>query len=346
MKGRGMMMISALCAVILTGCGLLRKEEEVVNQITIPSYDAGSAEYGYVKRGDLENLETLFLKLGTIEEHELSFGVSGIAYDEVYVKEGDSVERGELLAKLESEEIETELIMLEAEAGEIALEIEHTEALVKEFREKKYYNKKQIEVNQEEIGRCLLRLNELANDKAVNESRTAEQKKMLDKRCIYADMDGTVAKIENHTGDSLSDERQPFLVLHSSGKVFTGDTGEENDFVQGQEIRINIEGESFPAVFKTVKRENGITSVEVGLTMESELPENCSYGEIVWSNGVAKDALYVPEKALVISQGETYVFLLEKDGFARPVKVQTGTTSGNYVQIVGGLKEDDVVMLY
>ena len=50
-----------LFSALAAGCG--QQEEEVKNQITIASYDAANTAAEYVKRGNLDAGETVFLSL-------------------------------------------------------------------------------------------------------------------------------------------------------------------------------------------------------------------------------------------------------------------------------------------
>ncbi len=342
------LLLGTVCLFIVafTGCGLLRQEEEVRNQITIPSYDASGASFGYVKRGDLENAETLFLKLTTTEEHELYFGVSGISIDKVYIKEGDGVRAGQLLAELQSDDIKNEIASLEAKKETIALDIQHTRQLLEETRQRKEYIEEKEDARQESIGRYQLQLQQLDNDMQETEGARKEQESKLKKHRIYADIDGTVARVSSYGGGFLSDEKQAFLTLQSAAQQFSGNTKAENDFESGQKVIIILNEEEYPAQILRAERAEGVTEVDVCLQEGYSVPEDCTYGELLWSTGVVKDALYVPKKAIVIVGEKSYVYKMGEDGFANPVEIQTGTVNTDYVQITAGVEQDDTVMLY
>lgn len=347
-KRTRILLTGTMCLLILTftGCGLLREEEEVKNQITIPSYDASGASFGYVKRGDLENAETLFLKLTTTEEQELCFGVSGISIDKVYVKEGDRVSAGQLLAELQSDDIKNEITSLEAKKETIALDIQHTKQLLEETRQRKEYIEEKENARQETIGRYQLLLQQLDNDMQETEGARKEQESKLKKHRIYADIDGTVAKVVRYGGGFLSDEKQAFLTLQSAARQFSGNTKAENDFEKGQKVILILNEEEYPAQILRAERAEGATEVDVCLQEGYSVPEDCTYGELLWSTGVVKAALYVPKNAIVTVGEKNYVYKMGEDGFADPVEIQTGTVNADYVQIMAGVEQDDTVMLY
>ncbi len=349
MRDRKRMFVTAVSCLLMlafTGCGLLRQEEEVKNQITIPSYDASGASYGYVKRGDLENAETLFLKLTTTEEHGLRFGISGISIDKVYIKEGDSVRTGRLLAELQSEDIKNEITSLEAKKETIALDIQHTEQLLEETRQRTEYIEEKEDARQESIGRYQLQLQQLDNDLLQTQGELKEQESKLEKHRIYADIDGTVAIIERYGEGFLSDEKQVFLTLQSTARQFSGNTKAENDFEKGQKVSLLVNEEEYPAQILRAEKSEGVTEVDVSLQEGYTIPEDCTYGEVLWSTGVVKGVLYVPKNAIVTVGEKSYVYKMEEDGFTNPVEVQTGTVNADYAQIITGVEQDDMVMLY
>lgn len=330
-------------SILSVGCS---QEEFVKNEITIPSYDAGNVNYVTVQMGDLENREKIFLRTTATEEKEHSFRVSGISLHKVYVAEGDLVEQGQLLAELECEEIKEKLIQLETEAEKIDLEIVHTNELLEEAMQKKDINNKAKEANQDVISRYKIRLVELENDKKITQAMYTEQENKLRDYQICAEMDGVVSRIIGNPSGGVSDEKQAFLVLQSANQLFVGETKGENSFSTGQEITILIGEEEYLAEFLSVVKEGEATSVEVKLKEDSVVPEDCTHGELWWSNGIVEDTLYVLSDAIVSIQEETYVYKKGSDGFAEVVPVETGTVSGEYTQILTGLAEGDEILLY
>ncbi len=330
--------------ILLAGCGPVQ-EESVENKLLIPSYEATQLHTGTVKRGNLESEETMHLHAQAAYTQELYFGISGVPYGEVFVEEGDVVEAGELLARLSCKELEEELILLEAEAKELAIEIEHAEIQLQQAMDKSELNEDDEMTNQDEISRCRLALDGFLSDLAVNQSTMAEKQALLEKHRIYAGASGVVTKIADDRG-GVSDEKLPFIVLETEGEVLVGDTGEKCSFKQGESIIVYVDDESYPAVFAQVSAEGERTEVKVSLQTGYSLPEGKKSGEIRWSNGTVENVLYVPKEALVSVGEDTYVYELAQDGLPELRKVKTGARTDAFVQLTEGVTEGMEVVLY
>ena len=66
---------------------------------------------------------------------------------------------------------------------------------------------------------------------------------------------------------------------------------------------------------------------------------------IALSNGRATKTLTVPRDALVLRDGETYLFTVNQEKLAKRVNVVSGEGSGTHVSIEGDLKEGDEVVI-
>lgn len=340
-----LLMNIVLAGVFFAGCRV-EQEEEVKNRITIPAYEYTAPDTALVRKGNLEHTESMFVQLEAAEEHALYFGISGISYDKVYVKEGDLVSEGQLLAQLTCEEIQEAMISLDAQAKTIELEITHTQQQLQKVKEEKSEDPEKKEINLDEISRYTMRLTELANDKKINEAAMEEQQEKLAKYRIYADMNGVVTKVGDYSGLALSDEKQPFITIAGSDKVYMGSTGKENSFAVGGEVMITVEDEVYPAIITDAVKEGEATRVSARLKENVILPAETMFGEITWSSGIVSDVLYVPKEAIVTVKEETYVYRMAEDGFADIVKVQTGVQTDKYVQIIDGIEEEAEVVLY
>jgi RND family efflux transporter MFP subunit len=63
------------------------------------------------------------------------------------------------------------------------------------------------------------------------------------------------------------------------------------------------------------------------------------------SQGAPAEALTVPRDALVLREGETYVYTINADNTARKVKVTRGEGAGDWVPVTGNLKPGDQIVI-
>lgn len=98
--------ISVLVVIIITIVLVLPKEEELYTKPVIEAYRNDELDLVEVKQGDLINKATINISVQNIGEKQLSFNISDLAYKGIYVKEGEWVTEGQLLAELSSKDRE------------------------------------------------------------------------------------------------------------------------------------------------------------------------------------------------------------------------------------------------
>lgn len=89
-----------LFGVILTGCGIFPKEEELQRAPIIEAYKREEFKMAEVLKGTLQKYETIEAVCMNIGETRYHFGVSNLAYNGVYVQLGEYVHAGTKLADL------------------------------------------------------------------------------------------------------------------------------------------------------------------------------------------------------------------------------------------------------
>jgi len=77
-----------------------------------------------------------------------------------------------------------------------------------------------------------------------------------------------------------------------------------------------------------VKADNPGAKVKIGMTASVEIESD------------ERDVFMVPERAVLMGEGRTYVYINE-GGAAKPVDVETGYLEGRRIEISGGLKQGD-----
>lgn len=345
MKRKYILEAAVICvSLLLCGCGM-QKEEEVKNQITIASYDAVNTASEYVKRGDLDESETIFLKLESSQTKEYSFSKSGLLIEKVYVEEGDSVKNGMLLAETENEEIKMNLSKCRTQQASIEENITHYTALLKAAKEKKEDNPDKRKTNLDEISRYELKLAELSESMEVAHKKTTEWQEALKKTQIYADMDGSVEYVGTYGNGIVSDEKMVFIRLGTENEVFSGSVEGEQDFTEGQQISLMIGEGVYNAQIVFVDVSENATMIRAAIEEYVDLTD-ITYAEFIWNEEHLKDVLYVPTEAVVTVSGEHYVYVYDEKGLPDPKKVEVGKMGSKYTSIVSGLNEGELVELF
>jgi len=126
-------------------------------------------------------------------------------------------------------------------------------------------------------------------------------------------------------------------VLHVTSPAFPGKSLTARVYQLGRQV--SAETNSIPLIAEI---DNADGKLRPGLFVRVTLPVAAVYGSAATHpSGVAagRDALFVPESALMRHEGVSFVFVQLGKGRFRRVNVKTGITSGRQVEVVSGLKE-------
>jgi hypothetical protein len=86
-------------------------------------------------------------------------------------------------------------------------------------------------------------------------------------------------------------------------------------------------------------------TVEVRLTLASGAAFVGDSAKVMIPTAAPRDALAVPRDALLLREDATYLFKLDKKNAALRVAVQTGSSAGDMVEVVGPLSVGDRVII-
>ena len=116
---------------------------------------------------------------------------------------------------------------------------------------------------------------------------------------------------------------------------------------RGETLTVNVEGRKNPAVVRAIvpaaSGETRLFDLRLDIAATAALP-----GQLVRVGvpvGTARDALLVPEDALVIRESGIGVFVVGDDMVARRVDVQTGLSSDARIEVFGNLREGQKVVI-
>jgi hypothetical protein len=89
---------SAIMTAVITGaCSLLPVEEEAPPPPLLRSYEKTEYKFAEVTKGDITDSRRISCQYSPAVEESLSFGVSGVLIESVYVSNGDKVKKGQVI---------------------------------------------------------------------------------------------------------------------------------------------------------------------------------------------------------------------------------------------------------
>jgi RND family efflux transporter MFP subunit len=284
-----------------------------------------------------------FLELqGSVETKQnvvINAEISGIL-KQIYVKEGQKVSKGQLLAKIDDGGMSQQLAQMQIQEDLAKTTFE---------RQKRLWDQK----IGSEIQFLQTKSNYEGQQNAVN-----QMKSQLSKSTITAPFSGTVDNIITEQGSVVSPGQTPILRIVNLNDMYIKTDVPESyiaDVVEGKSVEV-----TFPVLGKTVESKirqtgNYINPDNRTFNAEIDVPNK---EKMIKPNLTARLRIndYTNLKALMIPQsiisenaeGEQYIFILDsiegQKAVAKQTIVKTGKTQGDVIEVLEGLKDGDAII--
>lgn len=272
----------------------------------------------------------------------------------VHKFEGDAVEKGELLAAIESAELG------EAQAAVSTLEAERRAAQINAEREQKLRDQQLSTAREYEVARAELQkfeaLLHAAKQRvaALGSSGDGQGVIGLGRHAVRSPISGTVIERHISTGQSVEADLVAFRVANldqlwvelavyeqSLGSIRVGDEVElealsnPNQRIEGRIAHI------------AAQIDPNTRSADVRIAIDNKdrrlRPGQAVTAKIEASQAAAAPVLSVPSTAVTVIDGQPTVFVSDSPTSVRAVPVQLGATNGERQQVTKGLTEGQVV---
>jgi len=269
--------------------------------------------------------------------------------DEIFVEEGDQVEKGDLIAKMDFGDLEYRINELRAnyetqKASYLRRKILFNEGAISAEEYEEYKNKfsrseakfKQLEVEEKET-------NIRAPFDGVITTRYAVPGAFVTPT--------TSASSSPHGGSTSSSIVELSQGLEIVSKVPESDIGRIRT---GQDATIRVDAfpeRRFKAFVKKISpraiKNNNVTSFEVNLLLKNT-PEDLRIGmtsDVNFQTGETKVSTLIPTVAIVTELGESGVLVIGNNNQPKFKKVELGTSSGSKTAIISGLQPGEKVFI-
>lgn len=180
-----------------------------------------------------------------------------------------------------------------------------------------------------------------------------ELKQNLQDRQIRAGISGTVTYLQKIKEGDRSVKGKVFVTVADLGTVVFTVKGENAQyFPVGTQVTVLCEKKEYPA--------RAVEASELGIKPPGEGEDPIAYLQLLQSdptleNGVSgsirvtldqrEDVLYVHKEAIKTADGGQFVYMLDENGLRIRRGVTTGLESGDYIEVVNGLEEGDMVIV-
>ncbi|BFH12921.1 efflux RND transporter periplasmic adaptor subunit [Paenibacillus melissococcoides] len=337
--------LALMCGMLLftSACSLLpdEEEEEVLPTITPPSVSK-KPEYEVVRK-DMIVPVSMTGKLMSDQEDILFFTLDNKPIKDIYVKNGDSVKKGQVIAELDVDDLKKDL-------RQKRLQLRAEEVKMKETLRKK------DEMDPVEFEEAQILFEQ-------KQQELADLQTDIDKATLTAPFTGTIVSLTAKKG-AMSKKYDPVAIVADTTRLTVAAQPSKDDLKKitpGMEAEVSIN--SVEGVIKGKVKALPLPSndnngggqgeqpeqdrIDKYMTIEVEkLPKGVTRGTMLSVTVVTnkiKDALVIPPSALRTIGSRTYVQVVDENG-KREVDVEVGVQRPTEIQIIAGLEPGQKVV--
>ncbi len=351
MKKRLLAPVAALLmAALLSGCFLLPKEADPPELPLVTPFSGAEYTTSTVTRGDLVSAVKISFVFSPTRREELRFGVLGRSYGAIYVTVGAQVEKGQLLAELESTaeqeaihatEKELEKLSIRLDTARTALELALEEERLQGGKSTLVSDARQADIDYYEAAI------------AIQQQKREEELAELEALRLYAPMDGTVTYVKTIDQSSRSGKADTVVtVTDTASGVFTTLTDQWALFPEGESFVVNTDAGEFlcisrdPALYGIKTELTGDGQKNVCLEIQDEqVPQSSLRGEVCIVLEVRENVLLLPARAVFTVGDRYYVYHEDDSGLKSAMEIGCGLSDGSYIEITEGLEEGENVIV-
>jgi RND family efflux transporter MFP subunit len=302
-----------------------------------------------VETAQSEQVETVERSLGrlrALNDTTVSAEVEGRLV-EVSVNEGDAVEQGDTLAKIDPLDFELQLSQARAEISQLKAEIETKEAEVerqRQLREGGHVSQAVLEQSESDLV-------SLEQQLIMARAQLASAQLNRDRSTIVAPISGRIGTRFVNEGEYMNSGQEMFRIVHEealevelafperlAGKLETGQLVR----LQATEADGEMVETEIKAILPTIGRDN---SAVVALAKVHN-PGNWRPGGSVHAEVVleVRDSIVVPVQGVVL-RPEGEVVFVEEDGRASERSVEVGRRTADWVEIRAGIEPGERIIV-
>lgn len=354
---KNIVILSCLC-IGLCGCGN-RQEENTAIQVEGSGEESTNFSLSQVKKGTVTSEVLLSCQYSPREKIPCSFTGERKIIKEILVEKGDLVTKGQIIAKLDVEDLDEKIKEEQHEIEMAQLESDHLQALKKvdldillqeynyvekEKRDSETYNQNKKGITKEydnAITDCGDRI-------TVHQMRLAEYQKEMEEGIMRAPDDGVViiSKLDQ-VGSYSKPEESIITVIRNDDLTFISDDIDKAQYLKdGETYQVLVgKGEAQQSIDVTpIDREAWENQIFFEIQVPNLKLETGAKGEL-WIQLSEKDnVLYVPNTAIHQSGDKYYVYTVTEEGLRNIQYVTVGITGRENTEIKDGLTLDQSVI--
>lgn len=336
---------AAVMCLSLSGCYFLPEEEEYLDPPVVKASEVSYTTTTATKK-DITKQVTTAGTIASGTQQNVYFASYGGIIKAVYVSAGDEVVEGDLIAELETTELDEEIYIMELEMQREELEVQ---IAIENGDSETVKAKEQLDID----------LLQIDLDKLYAEKEASK---------IYASVSGTVSYVKTVSpGETVSAGDTIATIIDINDLyIKISPSSEKSAFLIGRSIQIRYDGEYYDGVIVSnssgeqwdeeaedvLVDENGDAilgeiSEDVVVAFTGDIPESSAVGnsaDTILVLDSREDVIVISANLIKTVNGQEVVYVF-KDNERVQVAVETGLQSGSLIEITSGLEEGDEVII-
>jgi len=352
----GLLTIGLCMAAVFSGCSDSGEEEE---SRVVVEQEKKAVEYKLTlaTMGDIISTKNVRCEYTQLNSQDLSFAVSGKLVSKVYVKDGDAVKKGQLLAELSGGDRADEIEQLEYQINRNKLllsQIDDTEnyEISRRWLENIYHGDRRATDTIDDMKQSNEYTREDYRDAiALDEKQLAKIKTEVRQSKLYAGIDGTVFIPNERLEGSTTVRNEVVMQVKDNSECFFEVTDMSlRDYIkEGDVLELQVMIGPGAGSYKVEPYDMGHWSdrmlfavVEGG---DSAVFEAGNYGNLTIEMDSKKQVLTIPTIAVHSAGDKWYVYIVNDSGVRETKWIEIGLQSNEFTEIVSGLTEGEKVVL-
>ena len=341
LKGLGCVLFIVFC--FITGCG----DDQGEASKNSKEDKIFPVEVSYPSIEDVPYILTAVGSLLALEDIDIAFEIEG-KIEKVLVDEGYTVSKGELLVKMDDERFVFRVERCEAILKQTQAELKNAQLILK--RKKELYEEGAIPLQMYDDALTLHDSAQAAVERAKAELKLARRELKDTKVCAPAD--GGITKKIVSEGEYVK-KGNPLLTMVCTNPLKLSFTVPERYVSQiklKQEAKVKVKaypGEEFTgeiySINPQVDANTRTVEIKAYVKNEEERLKPGFFADVNLLTTVHKDALVIPETAVLILEKESIIFIVQDD-IAYRRKVKMGRRLPGKIEILEGIGRGEMVI--
>ncbi len=322
LKAAAAVISAAMVMGSFSGCYFFPAEEQLLDAPTIKVEDVTYSTYT-AKKKTISSTTIVTGYLSSKTEVECYFTDYTGQLKNIYVRPGDMVEEGQLLAEMNTGVLEYEL------------EIQRLRVQL-------------AQLNYNSSGSAADRL-----QLEIEQNTLAEYQAEYDGSKIFAPISGQVSFVDGvNPGSEVNPYKILVKIVDPDDLYVVATVNETKAYTLGDKVTVTIGDDSYDAEITRTPKEEKAEGDEVTNTVHADFTGSTkptfaflgSLSDITKVNSVSENAIVIPKHLVKSDDNHTYVQILV-DGEKKEVDVTTGISNATEIEITSGLNEGDQVVV-